>query len=415
KNKNDGSEPKWRTNQKWKNRNDSSDDSSSSDSGSSCSSRCAYTSKDGTKGRVCDSNCSSPNVYGTKGCLAKQGIYGADCRVCYNNVDRALKQDSPDNRAIMCSTLMPVDVYRRRMSAADEGEAPRVARSLEALKEDASSPSEEESGVKVDQDRKLTSVPKWKAEEKWRTANDDGIPKWQRNQKWKTKDDGSEPKWRTNQKWKNRNDSSDDSSSSDPGCSSRCAYTSKDGTKGRVCDSNCSMPNVYGTKGCNAKQGIYGADCRVCYNNVDRALKQDSPDNRAIMCSTVMPVDAYGRRMSAAEEGLPSFAARGLKALQEDASSLSWKASEGRELTSVPKWKAEEKWRNANDDGVPKWKSNQKWKTKKDDGNEPKWRTNQKWKNRNDSSDDSSSSDAACSSRCAYTSKDGTKGRVCDS
>ncbi|CAB1119417.1 unnamed protein product [Ectocarpus sp. CCAP 1310/34] len=320
KNKDGGSEPKWRTNQKWKNRNDSSDDSSSSDE--SCSSRCAYTSKDGTKGRVCDSNCSSPNVYGTKGCNAKQGIYGADCRVCYNSVDKALKQDSPDNRAIMydavvvCSTVMPVDVYHRRMSAADEGEASRVARRLAALKEDASSPAEEvELAVKVDQDRKLTSVPRWKAKEKWRTANDDGIPKWQRNQKWKTKkDDGGEPKWRTNQKWKNKNGSSDDSSSSDPGCSSRCTYTSKDGTKGRVCDSNCSTPNVYGTKGCGAKQGIYGADCRVCYNNVDRALKQDSPDNRAIMCSTMMPVDVYGRRLSASDEGDPLRVAKMIEA-----------------------------------------------------------------------------------------------------
>ncbi|CAN0487099.1 unnamed protein product, partial [Ectocarpus sp. 8 AP-2014] len=120
------------------------------------------------------------------------------------NVDRALKQDSPDDRAIMCSTVKPVDVYRRRMSAADESEPSRVARSLEALTEEASSPSEEvESAVKVNQDRKLTSVPKWQATEKWRTANDDEVPKWKSNQKWKTnKDDDSEPKWRTNQKWK---------------------------------------------------------------------------------------------------------------------------------------------------------------------------------------------------------------------
>ncbi|CAN0540642.1 unnamed protein product [Ectocarpus sp. 8 AP-2014] len=79
----------------------------------------------------------------------------------------------------MCSTVKPVDVYRRRMSAADERKASRVARSLEALKEDASSPSEEmKSAMKVNQDRKLTSVPKWQATEKWRTANDDGVPKY---------------------------------------------------------------------------------------------------------------------------------------------------------------------------------------------------------------------------------------------
>ncbi|CAM9900657.1 unnamed protein product, partial [Ectocarpus fasciculatus] len=417
--KDDGSEPKWRTNQKWKNRNDSSDDSSSSDTG--CSSRCAYTSKDGTRGRVCDPNCSSPNVYGTKGCAAKGGIYGDDCRVCYNDVDRALKQDSPDNRAIMCSTVKPVEVYARRMSAADESEPSRVARSLEALKEDASSPSEEvESAMEVNQDRKLTSEPKWKTQQKWKTANDDGVPKWQRNQKWKNnKDDGSEPKWRTNQKWKNRNDSSDDTSS-DAGCSSRCAYTSKDGTRGRVCDPNCSSPNVYGTKGCAAKGGIYGEDCRVCYNDVDRALKQDSPDNRAIMCSTVKPVEVYARRMSATAESEPSRVARNLEALQKDVSSPSeevespMKGNQDRKLTSEPKWKTQQKWKTANDDGVPKWQRNQKWKNNKDDGSEPKWRTNQKWKNRNDSSDDSSSPDTGCSSRCAYTSKDGTRGRVCD-
>lgn len=77
-----------------------------------------------------------------------------------------------------CSTVKPVDVYRRRMSAAGESEPSRVARSLDALKEEASSPSEGvEPAAKGDEDRKLTSVPKWKATEKWRNANDDGIPK----------------------------------------------------------------------------------------------------------------------------------------------------------------------------------------------------------------------------------------------
>ncbi|CAM9900724.1 unnamed protein product [Ectocarpus fasciculatus] len=323
----------------------------------------------------------------------------------------------------MCSTVKPVEVYARRMSAPDESEPSLIARSLETLQEDASS----RSWKNANPDRTLTSEPKWKRQQKWKTADDDGVPKWQRNQKWKTNKDGSEPKWRTNQKWKNRNDSSDDtsddSSSSYAGCSSRCAYTSKDGTRGRVCDPNCSSPNVYGTKGCAAKGGIYGDDCRVCYNDVDRALKQDSPDNRAIMCSTVKPVEVYARRLSALDESEPSRVARSLQALKEDASSPSeevesaMSGNQDRKLTSEPKWKTQQKWKTANDDGVPKWQRNQKWKNNKDDGSEPKWRTNQKWKNRDDSSDDTSddtSSDAGCSSRCAYTSKDGTKGRVCD-
>ncbi|CAN0527386.1 unnamed protein product, partial [Ectocarpus sp. 12 AP-2014] len=74
-------------------------------------------------------------------------------------------------------------------------------------------------------------------------------------------------------------------------CTDGCEYTSKDGTRGRVCDANCSRRDVYGTLGCGTKDGAYGTECRACYNDGDKAHKQDTPENRAIMCSTVMPVD----------------------------------------------------------------------------------------------------------------------------
>ncbi|CAM9449896.1 unnamed protein product, partial [Ectocarpus sp. 8 AP-2014] len=289
-----------------------------------CSSSCEYTSRDGTRGRVCDANCSTPDVYGTRGCNAKQGTYGEECRACFNDVDKARKQDTPENRAIIavlavglaivahssltrpspshvlplrvlsrpidldldrCSTKRPVEGYGRRLTPDDESNPLRVARSLETLQEDASSPSGEE------EHRQLSgSTPKWKSQEKWRTSKDDSIPKWKRNQKWQTSKDDKVPKWKNNQKWKNE--------FSDGACSSSCEYTNRDGTRGRVCDANCSTPDVYGTRGCNAKQGTYGEECRACFNDVDKARKQDTPENRSIMCSTVMPVDVYGRRLT---------------------------------------------------------------------------------------------------------------------
>ena len=66
-----------------------------------CLSGCAYTSKDGTRGRVCDLSCESGDPYGTKGCGARQGRYGANCRTCYNSFDKAHQQDTPEDRAIM--------------------------------------------------------------------------------------------------------------------------------------------------------------------------------------------------------------------------------------------------------------------------------------------------------------------------
>ncbi|CAM9712766.1 unnamed protein product [Ectocarpus sp. 4 AP-2014] len=314
KTKKDDGVPNWRANQKWKKRYEDSPDEEG------CMDGCEYTSKDGTKGRVCDSNCSRGDTYGTLGCDAKSGKYGADCRACYNDIEKARKQDTPGNRAIMCSSKMPVDVYRRRMTAVDESDPLLVARDLEALQEDASSPSEEEEHRQLTEDvpkwkarekwrsntvpkcvfrkehRQLKDdVPKWKAQEKWR---DNTVPKWKRTQKWKTKKDDVVPKWRANQKWKEQYEDSPD----EEGCLDGCEYTSKDGTKGRVCDSNCSRGDAYGTLGCGAKDGKYGADCRACYNDVEKARKQDTPGNRAIMCSTGKPVDVYRRRLSADHE-----------------------------------------------------------------------------------------------------------------
>ncbi|CAM9552037.1 unnamed protein product [Ectocarpus sp. 4 AP-2014] len=195
--------------------------------------------------------------------------------------------------------------------------------------------------------RKLTgSTPKWKTQEKWRGSKDDSIPKWKRNQKWQTSNDDKVPKWKTNQKWKNK--------FSDGACSSGCEYTSRDGTKGRVCDANCSTPDVHGTRGCNAKQGIYGEECRACFNDIDKARKQDTPENRSIMCSTKRPVEGYGRRLTADDESDPLRVARSLETLQEDASSPSGEEEHRQLSDSTPKWKSQEKWRTSKDDSIPK-------------------------------------------------------------
>lgn len=62
-----------------------------------------------------------------------------------------------------------------------------------------------------------------------------------------------------------------------------CPYTSKDGTRGRVCDETCKDGDPYGTLGCRAKKGKYGNYCRACYNDRDKAIENDTADNRAMM------------------------------------------------------------------------------------------------------------------------------------
>lgn len=66
-------------------------------------------------------------------------------------------------------------------------------------------------------------------------------------------------------------------------CLAGCTYTSKDGTRGRVCDASCDTAIPYGINGCGAKKGRFGGNCRVCYYDMDKALKQDDPDDRSIM------------------------------------------------------------------------------------------------------------------------------------
>ncbi|CAM9611334.1 unnamed protein product [Ectocarpus sp. 12 AP-2014] len=161
----------------------------------SCDDTCEYTSTDGTTGRTCDPTCDEGEPYGVYGCNTKDGEYGSSCRYCFNDISRAIKFDSPDDRTIMCDTLQPAD--------------------LDAL---------------------------------------------------------------------------------ESGCTDSCEYTSNDGTTGRMCDPTCENGDPYGVLLCDTKSGQYGSNCRYCFNDVDRAMKFDSPDNRAIMCDTRLPVgtDAGG-------------------------------------------------------------------------------------------------------------------------
>ena len=68
-----------------------------------------------------------------------------------------------------------------------------------------------------------------------------------------------------------------------PTCDDDCLRTNNNGFRGRVCDPTCADGDPFGTNGCGARQGRFGELCRVCYNDVDRALANDEPDNRAIM------------------------------------------------------------------------------------------------------------------------------------
>ncbi|CAN0358219.1 unnamed protein product [Ectocarpus sp. 12 AP-2014] len=89
--------------------------SSAGDEPSDCDDSCEYTSNDGTTGRVCDDTCEDGDPYGFLGCDTNDGQYGGNCRYCFNDVDSALEFDAQDNRAIMCDTLLPVDVNSRRL------------------------------------------------------------------------------------------------------------------------------------------------------------------------------------------------------------------------------------------------------------------------------------------------------------
>ena len=50
-----------------------------------------------------------------------------------------------------------------------------------------------------------------------------------------------------------------------------------------MCDSSCESGEPYGKKGCSAKNGKYGMFCRVCYNDIGKAQRNDRPGDHAIM------------------------------------------------------------------------------------------------------------------------------------
>eukprot|EP00904_Undaria_pinnatifida_P010718 jgi/Undpi1/6777/HiC_scaffold_21.g09255.m2 len=152
------------------------------------------------------------------------------------------------------------------------------------------------------ENEKWKTTTKWQEVEKWRQDNDESdgdIPKWRRQEKWKYTDGDEEPKWRQQEKWKNNFCDEDE-----------CPITYSNGLTGRVCDESCADGDPYGTNGCSAVDGKYGDYCRTCYFDRDRAVSRDDPDDRAIMCSSAMPVTAYAtsstRRLTvSAKESVP--------------------------------------------------------------------------------------------------------------
>ncbi|CAM9350086.1 unnamed protein product [Scytosiphon promiscuus] len=169
-----------------------------------CDDGCEFINGSGTKGRVCDATCADGNPYGTLGCNARSGSHGADCRACFYDVDTALEHDTRDNRAIMCDTLLPVDIY---------------------------------AGSDADRETSMTS---------------------------------------------------DTDAPADGTCEDGCEITSSDGTTGRVCDDTCEDGDPYGTLGCDAAEGA---------------------------CDTLMPVDIYSRRLSDSPESLMAASANGRRKL----------------------------------------------------------------------------------------------------
>ncbi|CAM9966819.1 unnamed protein product [Ectocarpus sp. 6 AP-2014] len=150
-------------------------------------------------------------------------------------------------------------------------------------------------------DEHQLSEPKWKTAQNWRGDPENEVqPKWQAQETWRgDPENGIEPKWKSN------------------GCFDGCTYTSRDGTKGRVCDLSCKTGEPYGTYGCAAKSRKYGLSCRRCYNDVAKALKKDTPENRAIMCDTLEPPSTYSARRLEESDSEPSPAAELARLLQK--------------------------------------------------------------------------------------------------
>ena len=66
-------------------------------------------------------------------------------------------------------------------------------------------------------------------------------------------------------------------------CDEGCARTSFNGKKGRVCDESCDGGDPYGRLGCGAKDNKFGLYCRACFNDMELAMRADTPEDRAIM------------------------------------------------------------------------------------------------------------------------------------
>lgn len=62
-----------------------------------------------------------------------------------------------------------------------------------------------------------------------------------------------------------------------------CPRINSNGLRGRICDATCADGIPNGTNGCNAREGRFGSLCRVCFVDMERALENDSPGDRAIM------------------------------------------------------------------------------------------------------------------------------------
>ena len=62
-----------------------------------------------------------------------------------------------------------------------------------------------------------------------------------------------------------------------------CPYTNSVGFRGRVCDPSCADGVPFGTNGCGTREGRFGGNCRLCFNDEDRARSNDDPASRAIM------------------------------------------------------------------------------------------------------------------------------------
>eukprot|EP00903_Cladosiphon_okamuranus_P009984 g9470.t1 len=248
---------------------------------------CPFVSADEETGRVCDDSCETGDPYGTFGCGSRNGIYGPNCRFCFYDVARALKRDTPENRAIMCETMEPVEPTADDLC--DMEGCPYVSADEEVGRvcDDSCESGEPygtfgcgskngqfgphcrfcfydvERALKRDTpENRAIMCDTLKPVDIYAVATPPPTP------------------------------------ALDPDCDvDGCPWIKSSGKVGRVCDVSCASGDPYGTLGCGARNGKYGPNCRFCYYDVERALENDTPEHRAIMCDTMMPVEPYSRRL----------------------------------------------------------------------------------------------------------------------